>query len=265
MQWNEVEYECPDELMGIPLEMGIDEAGRGPVLGPMLYCGAVAPLGYEWPSRVNDSKQVSVEERISILDELKKLPVGFIIRSISAAEISAACLSHSSASLNTLSFETARDIVKKALDKGLDIKKLYVDTVGNEEKYQSWLKKQFPLIDITVKSKADAQFKCVGAASIQAKIRRDYELENFQFEEPNIEADKNFGCGYPNDALTKEWLENNFDRVFGFPSIVRFSWANAKQICENKSPAYFESPEGKRIIDSSSFFIVRNLRTASFE
>ena len=265
MHWNEVEFDCPDELMGIPLEMGIDEAGRGPVLGPMLYCGAVAPLDFDWPSSVNDSKQIESEKRISILAELKKLPVGFIIRSVSAAEISAVCLSRSSSSLNTISFETARDLVKKALEKGLDIKKLYVDTVGNEEKYQSWLQREFPMISITVTAKGDSKFKCVGAASIQAKIRRDHELENFQFEEQNIEADSNFGCGYPNDSLTKEWLENNFDPVFGFPSIVRFSWGTVKQICDNKSPAYFESPEGRRIIDSSSFFVARNLRTASFE
>ena len=192
MNWNEIEFNCPEELKSIPLEMGIDEAGRGPVLGPMLYCGAIAPLDYEWPPSVNDSKQIESEKRISILEELKELPVGFIIRSISAAEISAKCLSHSSSSLNTISFETARSLVKKALDEGLDIQKLYVDTVGNEEKYKKWLQNQFPMIDITVTAKGDSKFKCVGAASIQAKIRRDCELENFQFEEPNINADRNF-------------------------------------------------------------------------
>lgn len=264
MHWNEIEFECPDELRGIPLEMGIDEAGRGPVLGPMLYCAAIAPLDFEWPSSVNDSKQLESEKRIEILSELKKLPVGFITRSISAAEISATILSRTTSSLNTISFETARNLVKKAIDEGLDIKKLYVDTVGSEEKYQNWLQKQYPMIEVTVAAKGDAKFKCVGAASIQAKVRRDSELENFQFEEPNINADRNFGCGYPGDSVTKEWLENNFDPVFGFPSIVRFSWGTAKQICDSKSPAYFDSPEGRRIVDSS-FFVERNLRTASFE
>lgn len=262
MTRTEIEFYCPEELKGIPLEMGIDEAGRGPVLGPMLYCAAFAPLGFDWPSSVNDSKQIEEEKRISILAELKTLKIGFVIRSISAAEISATCLSRGSASLNSLSHETASNLVQRALDEGLDIQKLYVDTVGKEDKYQEWLQRKFPQIDVFVTAKGDAKFKCVGAASIQAKIRRDSELRDFQFAESNV-TDREFGCGYPGDETTKRWLENSFDPVFGFPSIVRFSWSTAKQICDTKSPAYFDTPETP--INDSSFFVSKRIRSVSLK
>ncbi|OHT08563.1 Ribonuclease H2 subunit A [Tritrichomonas foetus] len=264
MKKSQTEFYCPDELKNVPLEMGIDEAGRGPVLGPMLYCAAFAKLNYEWPSSVNDSKQLTSDKRASILKKLEQLPVGFVVKSISAAEISAICLSRGQTSLNTISFQACQELVQRAIDEGLDIKTLYVDTVGKEESYQSLLERRFPKIKITVAAKGDSKFKCVGAASIHAKVRRDKEMEDFTFEEPNIKCDRNFGSGYPGDAVTKQWLEKNFDPVFGYPSIVRFSWNTVSMAFEQKNAtALFEAPERKTV--DSAFFVTRNLRSASFE
>ena len=39
---------------------------------------------------------------------------------------------------------------------------------------------------------------------------------------------RTFGCGYPGDAITKKWLRDSFDPVFGFPSYVRFSWSTSR-------------------------------------
>lgn len=43
---------------------------------------------------------------------------------------------------------------------------------------------------------------------------------------------KEVGSGYPSDPKTKAWLESNLDRTFGYPKIVRFSWATVKNILE---------------------------------
>ena len=187
MNFDNIEFSCPDELRNVPLEMGIDETGRGPVLGPMIYCAAFAPLNYSWPESVDDSKKLTQEKRNSILEELKKCPIGFITRSIPASEISSVILSHSG-NLNTISFETVYHIIQKALDEGLDIKKLYVDTVGNEEAYKERLEKRFHRMQITVSAKGDSKYKCVGAASINAKVRRDKEIEEFQFQGDDSEV-----------------------------------------------------------------------------
>ncbi len=75
-----------------------------------------------------------------------------------------------------------------------------------------------------MEKKADSKYKEVSAASVLAKVERDRILENWVFVEKNVEFTRIFGCGYPGDKLTKKWLLKNYDEVFGYPSLVRFSW-----------------------------------------
>lgn len=44
-----------------------------------------------------------------------------------------------------------------------------------------------------------------------------------------------FGCGYPSDPLTKKWLKDVFDPVFGFPTVVRFSWSTARKMLQESA------------------------------
>jgi ribonuclease H2 subunit A len=53
-----------------------------------------------------------------------------------------------------------------------------------------------------VSEKADSKFKVVSAASICAKVTRDYEIENWKFIENIQNMDKNYGSGYPSDPMT---------------------------------------------------------------
>jgi ribonuclease H2 subunit A len=54
-------------------------------------------------------------------------------------------------------------------------------------------------------------------------VLRDHLLRTWQFKEA-IDASRNFGSGYPSDPTTRKWLQNNWDPVFGYPSVIRFSW-----------------------------------------
>ena len=68
---------------------------------------------------------------------------------------------------------------------------------------------EFPFVDldnITVESKADANYPVVSEASICAKGTRDICLENWVFDENINEHD--FGCGYPSDEQSTQWREN---------------------------------------------------------
>jgi len=88
-----------------------------------------------------------------------------------------------------------------------------------------------------VESKADDTYPIVSAASICAKQTRDHTLRDWQFEELKSASElysTTFGCGYPGDEITKTWLREHFDQIYGFPSIVRFSWKTARTILENK-------------------------------
>ena len=97
--------------------------------------------------------------------------------------------------LNTMSHDTAIGLIQKALDAGVRVAEVYVDTVGPPEKYQEKLSNIFPELKITVAKKADSLYACVSAASICAKVARDRVLKEWKFRE-----DKDF---------TKEWGSGN--------------------------------------------------------
>ena len=69
-------------------------------------------------------------------------------------------------------------------------------------------------------------------------MARDKCLKSWIFPESggdnNLEISSEWGSGYPGDAVTKKFLRDNLDQVFGFPSIVRFSWKTAETIIEEK-------------------------------
>lgn len=131
--------------------------------------------------------------------------------------------------LNSMSHDTAIGLVQAAIDQGVRVAEVYVDTVGPPDKYQAKLEQIFPDLKITVAKKADSLYPCVSAASICAKVARDKALKEWRFPEQK-QFTSTWGSGYPGDAVTKRFLEDNLDPVFGFPSIVRFSWSTAEKL-----------------------------------
>lgn len=114
-------------------------------------------------------------------------------------------------------------MIKYALSKDINVTEVYVDTIGDPKKYQAKLSEIFPTLSIVVSKKADSIYPIVSAASICAKVTRDLILTNWKFKEKK-EFPKDYGSGYTSDPYTIKWLKNNVDKVFGYPSIVRFSW-----------------------------------------
>ena len=103
-------------------------------------------------------------------------------------------------------------------------------------------------IQFTVRKKADALYRVVSAASIVAKCTRDASLNQWQWDEPGDEKSQpnhEFGCGYPGDEKTKAWLRKWCTPIFGFPSIVRFSWQTTKTLMDELCvPTEWEAAEG---------------------
>ena len=137
--------------------------------------------------------------------------------------------------LNKISHDTAIGLIKKVIALGFKVKRVFVDTVGDPKKYKTIIQNAICCdTEVTVESKADDTFPVVSAASIVAKVTRDRELANFQFKEkPKEEFSREFGIGYPGDKVTRNWMKENMDPVFGFPSIVRFSWKTSYQMLED--------------------------------
>ncbi|CAH0752666.1 unnamed protein product [Diatraea saccharalis] len=208
-----------------PCMLGVDEAGRGPVL-ESLGCA--------------DSKALTEEKRDEIL--LKMLTendainnVGWAAEIISPNYISNSMYKRAKHSLNEVSMNSAIDLIKKVAECGANITEVYVDTVGPPEKYQARLSEIFPDYKITVAKKADSIYPIVSAASIVAKVTRDHSLKVWKFQEGLEMSYTEFGSGYPGDPLTKKFIRDQIDKIFGYPLLVRFSWSTAEVMLQEKA------------------------------
>ena len=213
--------------------LGIDEAGRGPVLGAMVYGVAWCPL--DEVERVkaegfNDSKQLTEGARDKMLGRIRGGARQFMGHDLwvgEASELSGKMLQRDKYNLNAISHDVAIGLIRKRLDDGVNIQEIYVDTVGDPGQYQAKLERLFGdrvRGTIVVCKKADSIYPIVSAASIVAKVSRDTLLRDWKFEERGLKANHDFGSGYPRDERCKAWLRAHADPTFGFPSLVRFSW-----------------------------------------
>ncbi|DAZ97400.1 TPA: hypothetical protein N0F65_011284 [Lagenidium giganteum] len=223
-------------LNGVPVMLGIDEAGRGPVMGPMVYGTAywriqdndeMSALGFD------DSKALSAESREGLFDKINaNQRLGWMVRLISASEISDK-MQRQTSNLNEIARDATIQLIKEVQRKGVNVKQVFVDTVGDPKWYQTFLTKYFNgTIEFRVEKKADSLFKVVSAASICAKVVRDKVITDWEWESPALTLSKEFGSGYPSDPRAKTWMTDNFDNLFVFPNIVRFSWGTIESYLE---------------------------------
>lgn len=178
--------------------------------------------------------------------------------------------------------DSAINLINTAIDLGVNIAEIYVDTVGPPEKYQAKLSALFPDFQITVAKKADSTYPIVSAASICAKVTRDHALKVWKFPEGLEKSHEIFGSGYPNDPKTCSFLQETTDHYFGFPRIVRFSWSTTEKVLDklacpvsfeegNDKPKagrsikkFFKDENGAKI-ERSDFFKERYLESTNFE
>nr|CAD7606784.1 unnamed protein product [Timema genevievae] len=193
-----------------PCILGVDEAGRGPVLGPMVYGICYCPI-----SKVEllkdlgcaDSKTLTEEKRKDIFNKIcqETESLGWIIEAIAPNSICNSMLKRQKYSLNQVAQDSTVLLIKKAIETGVNVTEVYVDTVGPSEKYQDKLLEIFPHLKITVAKKADSIYPIVSAASICAKVSRDEALKVWTFPEQLQVSEEGYGSGYPNGNQTKQF------------------------------------------------------------
>ncbi|CAE6461286.1 unnamed protein product [Rhizoctonia solani] len=230
-------YHAPKPTTSGRYVLGVDEAGRGPVLGPLVYGIAYCPLEYMETLKTMgfaDSKVLNHATRATLLETLASDPteLAWSVRVIAPQDISSGMLRHPPTNLNEQSKEATVSLIRDVIASGIDIAEIYVDALGPSVPYQQYLSKLFPAAKVTVCPKADSLYPIVSAASIAAKVTRDAWIENWVFTEPG-EWNMAMGSGYPSDPNTKAWLKAVCEPTFGFPSIVRFSWGTSKTALEN--------------------------------
>lgn len=157
--------------------------------------------------------------------------------------------------LNAQAMDSTIALIQGVLEKGVNVKEIYIDTIGNPATYQAKLQRIFPTAMVTVAKKADSLYPVVSAASVCAKVTRDAALEvlyESYIKQPEKEEDEkmsgttvqakvatenSWGSGYPSDARCTSWLKRNMDPVFGWGSECRFSWGTAKDMLDLKGLA----------------------------
>ncbi len=207
--------------------IGIDDAGRGPVLGNMILGGVLIEKEDEKILKelgAKDSKLLVHTERIRLAELIKKQVIAYEVIPASPAEIDEAIFS--GANLNTLEARKMAAIINNLNNKKKEITVIVDCPSVNTE---VWRKKLLTFIEhpsnltILCEHKADFNHPVVSAASILAKVVREEDVVKLQ----NMYGD--IGSGYPSDPKTQIFLKER-GKELANTGIFRKSWATWKAI-----------------------------------
>jgi ribonuclease HII len=204
---------------------GVDEAGRGPVMGPLVICGI--SIDKDDPLRmlgVKDSKKLSRSQREGLSEKIARVTSGIEIVEITASEID---ILREEMTLNKLEVKVFASIIKK-----LAPKIAYVDAADvDEQRFADDIIQEIGSpMEIISRHKADDTYPVVSAASILAKVRRDEQVRKIENEigEP-------IGSGYTSDPNTIRFLESWIERYDQLPPHTRKSWDTSNRLLSMKA------------------------------
>ena len=208
---------------------GIDEAGRGPMIGPMVICGVlIDPESIHEIEKlgVRDSKTLSPSRRLSLSKKIKTKVVATSYRSISALEIDKR---RKHATLNEIEVDEFASVLKELKPETvyMDAADVRADRFGRKVGERSGLKDGGT--EIISEHKADSKYPVVSAASILAKVERDRMISEYHGKYGD------FGSGYPSDPKTVDFVRNLVKTHRKLPPIVRMSWDSVRRILDEES------------------------------
>jgi ribonuclease HII len=212
------------------LVAGVDDAGRGCVIGPLVIAGVLmkeADLPKLVQIGVRDSKLLSPHRREKLAAEIKHIAEKISIAKLSPREIDVVVESGRKLhKLNRLEAQTMARVIEALRP---DI--AYVDASDVlEERYKQHILECLPFkVEIVSEHKADRNYPIVSASSIIAKVERDSEIAKL------TESLGDFGSGYPSDPRTMSFLQECLEKFGEYPDFVRRSWKPAKKIVDEKN------------------------------
>lgn len=216
------------------IKIGLDEAGRGCVLGS-LYVGAVvfessSDEKYFKSLGVKDSKQLTPEKRESLFSEISK-HCFYGKRIIETDAID-------SGNLNDLEFDAMLSVVTSIIRRYEDASitepdfHIYIDCpIRDTNEHAEMISNALPhpcSVKVTSEHKADDKYIVVGASSIVAKVLRDRQID--EIKQKYVEEYGDIGSGYPSDWKTKQFLQEFFKKNGSFPIETRMKWGTVEKI-----------------------------------
>ena len=200
---------------------GVDEAGRGSMLGPLVIAGIsldkrklrkLSSLG------VKDSKKLSPKLREHLYKKIIKIADDYYIAKISTKSIDVSVKKHC---LNGLEAKYMAKVVSK-----LNADTSYVDSCDvNPKRFGQKISQLSDNHKIRSYHHADSRFVVVSAASILAKVTRDRVIAK-------LRKNYDLGSGYPSDLTSMKFVVKYYKTNHIMPNFVRKSWKPIRQILE---------------------------------
>jgi len=214
------------------LTLGIDDAGRGPLVGPMSLAGCLVTKELEAEFKklgVRDSKTLTDKKREELAEEIRKKAVSFFVNLTYPSEID----SRNAVGLNLNKIEAIKSAeIVNNLTKNVDKKiKVIIDCPSpNKTAWKAYLLRHIDRKDLNIlcEHKADRDYVACSAASVLAKSEREKQVAILK-EKLGID----FGSGYTSDSLTIEFLKN-FSKQFKKDGIFRETWATFQDFKKEK-------------------------------
>jgi len=204
---------------------GVDEAGRGSAIGPLVIAGVLFKkenLSILQTLGVRDSKLLSSSRREQLFYEIKNIALKSHVIMLSPLEIDKVV--NAGRKLHKLNRLEAQ-IMAKVIEV-LRPEVAYVDAADVlADRFKEHIAENIPFkVKIISEHKADIKYPIVSAASIIAKVERDKAVSELQ------EKYGNLGSGYPADQKTIDFLKKWINRYETYPDFVRKSWKTAKRL-----------------------------------
>jgi ribonuclease HII len=207
------------------LVAGVDEAGRGCVIGPLVVAGLAVKtenLQLLKDLGVKDSKMLTAKKREALYPEIIKLAQKYHIISVPPAQIDKVVRSSRTLhKLNRLEAQTMAKIIEF-----LRPDEAYIDAADVvEHRFGNHISELLRFkVKIVSEHKADRTYPIVSAASIIAKVQRDAEIEKLRKKYGD------FGSGYLTDERTMGFLKHLLDVNDDYPNCVRKAWKPAQRV-----------------------------------
>ncbi len=211
------------------LVLGIDDAGRGPVIGPMVLAGCLIDDSEEGKLKrlgVKDSKKLTQKRREFLSEKIKDAAETFEITLAYPKEIDGK--NAHGVNLNAIEALKMAEIINK-INKGFTRIKVIIDCPSvSIEKWKDFLKTKInnlSNLEIVCEHKADQKYVSVSAASILAKCVRETEMDKLKGEYGN-----EMGSGYCSDPKTYKFLELH-SKEHANKGIFRKTWGTWREAC----------------------------------
>jgi ribonuclease HII len=203
---------------------GVDEAGRGCAIGPLVIAGALfeeetlPKLREIW---VKDSKKLSAKKREKLVEEIKELAIDYKLFELEPWAIDHVVFrSVPLRRLNYLETMIMARIIRELHPDEVHVDPADVDHNRCAVQIQSVINYH---IDIKCEPKADAKYPATGAASIIAKVTRDQRIKELR------EKHGNFNSGYASDKKTQKFIADYFSKNKECPDFIRASWSTVQR------------------------------------